>query len=438
MGPARLGANGAPPALPLLALYLGAFSLAALAAFAVMNPGLLTGPVSQPGLVALLHAFTLGFVGLIFAGTLQQLPAVMFVTKLAWPNLGYATTPLLVSGALLVVVGFAAGFRAPLLVTGAVLSSAAWLLLLAQLLATAARRWPKDAGSRALILSVALLTLTVLAGFLLAGVRSSPALARAAGYPVALHLTLGLFGAYLLGIVGSGQKLLAMFALSKGGVQWRVRAAAYAVGLAVAVEALKAFTALRFGAAPLLLLAAACLLQLLEVHALYRARLRRQLEAPIQRYVLAHAFLPLAGVALLAGEREAAVALFMIGFLGLAVSGMLVKITSFLVWTAAFAGGAGGVARGAPLLKDLMLDSLEPVTTATLTVAALLLAAAMVSRSQLVALTAAALLLIGALSQLVQVTHVIGKTLRAKRRLQRAATSGASPVSGAPATQEAP
>ncbi len=432
----RLGADGAPPALPIGTLIVGALALLAGAVALTFNARVLVGPINSPTLVALVHVFTLGFVGLVFAGTLQQLPAVMFVTKLAWPNLGYLTTPLLVLGSGAVVYGFATGFTPTYLQWGALATSLAWLLLLVQLLATAMRRWPKDAGSHALLLSVVFLAFTVVAGFTLAGARTSASVAITFGYPVQLHLTLGLFGAFMLGIVGSGQKLLSMFALSKGGAQWRVRAAIYLVAAAVVAESVEAFARVSLGPVPVLLLAGGALMQMLEVYAIRKRRLRKKLEAPIQRYVLGHAFMPLAGLLVLLGQPAAAAAAFLVGFIGLAVSGMLVKITSFLVWTAVFASAkTGGVSGGAPLLRDLMRDELEPITTWSLTGGALALSGALATKAPALAFVAAGLLLIGAASQLTQVVHVVATTVLAGRRLAREAAQKEAGT-GAAGTQQ--
>lgn len=432
---ASLGMDGAPPALPISTLLAGALALLAGAVALLFNAGLLTGPVSSPGMVALVHVFTLGFVGLVFAGTLQQLPAVMFVTSLAWPRLGYLTTPLLLLGTASVVYGFAAGFAPSWLAAGGAAVSLAWLLLLVQLLATALRRWPPDAASHALILSVVFLALTVIAGFLLASARATPAVAVTVGYPVRLHLTLGIFGAFLLGIIGSGQKLFSMFALSKGGEQWRVRLSTYLVTAAILAEALTAFTPARAGPLPVLLLAAASLLQLLEVQAIYRRRLRRKLEAPIARYVLAHAFLPVAGLLLLLGQPVVAAAAFLVGYIGLAVSGMLVKIMSFLVWTAMFANSRSGVPGGAPLLRDLLHNELEPITTWSLAAGALALCAALLTQALPLAYLTGALLLVGALSQCLQVTNIVLTAARAGRKLKHRAAQAAGTHSAAAAEE---
>ncbi|MBW7915643.1 MAG: hypothetical protein H3C53_02985 [Trueperaceae bacterium] len=420
----RLGADGAPPVLPIASLVLGAAAVAALGLFVLLDPAALTGYLGTPRVVALNHVFTLLFVGMVFAGTLQQLPAVMFVTRLVWPRLGWLTLPLLLAGSVAVVVGFATGFAPAWLAPGAAAVSAAWVLMLVQLVGTARQRWPKDAGSHALLLSALFLTLAVALGFVLAAARTTPALAARVGYPVQLHFTIGLFGAFLLGIVGSGQKLLSMFALSKGGAQWRVRWATVAVTAAVAAEALAAFARLPLVTVAELLLAAGCALQAWEVLAILRRRLRKRLEAPIRRYVLAHAFLPAAGLALLLGRGDAAVILFLVGFVGLAVSGMLVKILSFLTWTWQFAAATtGGVSGGAPLLRDLVKDELEPIVTWGLTLAAVALAAATVWRADVLAVLAGGAMLLAGAALFAQSWHVVVVTVRSKRRLAAAAAA---------------
>lgn len=427
----RLGADGAPPVLPIASLLVGAAALVFAGVLVLLAPGAFTAYLGTPRVVALNHVYTLLFVGLVFVGTLQQLPAVMFVTRLAWPRLGWATLPLFFAGGVAVVVGFFRTFDPAWLAPGAAAVSLAMLAMLVQLVRTAAQRWPKDPGSHALLLSAAFLTLAVLLGFTLASARTTPALAARVGYPVQLHLTVGLFGAFLLGIVGSGQKLLSMFALSKGGPQWRVRCATYAVSAAVLLEALTAFARLRDPGVALALLAVGCFFQAWEVLGILKRRLRKKLEAPIERYVLAHAFLPLAGLALLFGQGGAAAILFLVGFVGLAVSGMLVKILSFLTWTWQFAGAAtGGVSGGAPLLRDLVRNELEPLITWGLAVAALALAGATIWRLSVLASVSGAATLLGGAALLLQAGHVVCVTVRAKRRLAAAAAGKMAKAAG--------
>lgn len=417
---------------------VGAAALLGASAFLLAQPSVLTQFVGSPRLIALTHAFTLLFVTLVYTGTLQQLPAVMFVTKLVWPRLGYVSLSTLAVGALVLVTGFATGMRPSLLASGGVMVCLALGAVLLQLLLTARTRPPRDPASRALITAVCYLFLTVVLGLALAAVRARPSLATGLGYHASLHQMTGLLGAFLLGIGGSGQKLLSMFALSKGGPAWRLRAMAYLVHLCVAalVVSVVAGSSLAASAAgsgvtralewlSLAALCAASVLQLWEVVALLRRRLRKRLEASVMRYVIAHAYLPVAGVLLLVGLREAATAAFLVGFVGLAVSGMLIKILSFLTWTAAYAApksvgprtasDAPGASRPAPpLLRDLLRPELEPLTTWALGCGALLLVLAMVTGWAPVAIAAACALVVGAASQLAQTLHIVYRVSTAK------------------------
>jgi len=423
--------DGAPPHLPASALVAAAAALFAATLYLAAQPQVLTGYVGAPRLIALTHAFTLGFVTLVYAGTLQQLPAVMFVTRLVWPRLGYATLSTLVLGAALLVGGFGAGMRPVLLAAGGTLVCLALGATLVQLVLTALTRPPRDAASRALITAVVYLFISVALGLALAAVRASPALAASLGYHTALHQYVGMFGAFLLGIGGSGQKLLSMFALSKGGPAWRLRVMAYLVHVCVVslLIGVAGFAGSLMTWLSLAALAAAGALQVWEVAALLQRRLRRRLEAPVRRYVIAHAFLPAAGVLLLFGQRDAATAAFLLGFVGLAVSGMLVKILSFLTWTAAYAAPVSAPASRTaphqgvparrpsppPLLRDLLRPELEPITTWGLAGGTVAVVLAMLGGWKLAASGAALLLAVGALAQLAQVVHIVVKVNQAHR-----------------------
>ncbi len=425
--------GGAPRAvLPLASLAVATLALVAAAAGLALDPSVLGGPASAPVLLALLHAVTVGYLALTFAGTLQQLLPVLLVTPLALPWLGPLGLPSLALGAAGVVAGFATGFRpVPLAVGGALASVGLWAVA-AQALATylRARRTragrataaheppavgeggaeagparPPDAAAAGLVTATVYLALTVTLGFLMAAATRLPRLAGTLGFPVQLHLTLGLFGAFLLGIAAAGRKLLAMFVLSKGAPGTRVRILTYLVHGAVVSEMLAAFGGLPSRAVTIALLAAAGTLQLGEVAALLRARLRRRLEPPVFRYLLAHAFLPVAGGLLVAGRSQAAGTALLLGYLVLATSGMQVKIASFLTWQARYA--ARGAANGAPLLRDMIRPGLEPVITVGLAGGAAAAVVATLTSGSAASVVAAVLLAAGASAQLAQTGVVL-------------------------------
>ncbi len=399
-------APGDPPAaLPLAALLTGALGLAAGAVALALHPGLLASAAPTPAYLALTHVVTLGYVALLFAGTLQQLLPVLLVTRLAWPRLGRVTLPALVAGSAGVVAGFALGFEpAALIIGGLLVTLSLWACAL-QALRTLAGATRRDAAARGLVTATVYLALTVALGFLLAASPHLPGLARLLGYPVTLHLTVGLFGAFLLGIAAAGQRLLAMFALAKQTRAYRLRVLTGLVHAAIVAELLSVFAHLPLHVAADGLLAAAGALQLWEVAALLRVRIRRRLEPPVQRYLLAHAFLPLAGALALAGHRAGAGIALLLGFVVLSASGMQAKIATFLTWQARYA--ARGAPGRAPLLRDMLLPGLEPLTTFGLAAGAVAAALAASLRSEPWAAAAAALLAVGAWAQLVQTVAIL-------------------------------
>jgi len=403
--PQAAGPGDPPTALPLAALLLGTLALAAGASALALHPALLASAAPTPAFLALTHVVTLLYVALLFAGTLQQLLPVLLVTRLAWPRLGSFALPALVAGSAAVVGGFALGFEPHLLAVGGTLVTLALAATALQALRTLAGASRRDAAARGLVTATAYLALTVALGFLLAATPHLPALARALGYPVSLHLTVGLYGAFLLGIAAAGQRLLAMFALAKETRAYRLRILTGLVHAAVVAELLTALARLPLHGAATGLLAAAGALQLWEVAALLRVRIRRRLEPPVQRYLLAHAFLPLAGALVLAGRPGGAGIALLLGFVVLAASGMQAKIASFLTWQTRYAArGAGG---GAPLLRDMLLPGFEPLTTFGLAAGAAAAALAASLRSEPFAAVAGVLLAIGAWAQLVQTVAIL-------------------------------
>lgn len=397
---------GDPPlSLPLAALLAGAAAFAAAAAAALVRPDLLARAAPTPGFLALTHALTLGYVTLLFVGTLQQLLPVLLVTRLALPRLGLVTLPALAGGSAAVVAGFALGFRPlALALGGALVTLALWAAAL-QAVLTLVRAGRADAAARGLVTATVYLALTVTLGFLLAAAPRAPALVHAFGYPVGVHLTAGLAGAFLLGIAAAGQRLLAMFALAKRTRQGRLRLLTALVHAAMAAELLQAFARLPLGHLATALVAGAGAVQLWEVAALLRVRMRRRLEPSVRRYLWAHAFLPAAGVLALTGAGTAAAVAMLLGFVVLAVSGMQTKIVSFLAWQVRYAGR--GRAGTAPLLRDLLLPGVEPLATASLVAGAVAATAATVVHAEPLALASAVLLACGAWAQLAQTVGIL-------------------------------
>lgn len=355
------GDNAIPYGIPMRYLLTGAAALALAWTTIALRPELLTGQHAVPAALAVTHLLTLAFATLILLGAMHQLVPVLLVTKLHAPRLGDVSFALVAPGAAAIVLGFAFGYRVPLLAAGGTAVLAGLLLFDYNLLRTflAARR--RDAVSVAMLCSALYLTLTALLGLLIALRAVVPGLAGVLGYATPLHLGLGLMGAFGVAIAGAGHRLLSMFVLSHGVSRARLAWLLWSVGAALAALTLQTFAGWPLAPLAALLALAAGVLFVLDVVAILRMRLRRRIEAPMATYLAGPAFLVVAAVAALDGRPDVAVMAVLVGFVTLAIAGMLVKIAAFLTWQHRFAARVG---QGAvPLVKDLTRSELEVATT---------------------------------------------------------------------------
>ncbi len=405
-------AGAVPFAIPARFLITGAAALSLALTALALKPGLLLGAISAPGLLAVVHTLTLGFAAMILLGAMHQLMPVMLVTSLHAPKLGIWTYVLYLLGVAGIISGFALGFVVPLLASGGTLVVVALLIFLYNLIRTALKATIHTPTGHALVDAGIYLTLTAVFGVLLGLERDLPALANVLGYATPLHLGLGLFGAFLLAIAGAGHKLLAMFTLSHGAADWRLRALTYLVQLALLLIASGIFLRLPTALPAVIILGIAAVLYALDVQAILKKRMRKMLELPMRHYVLGGGFLLLAIPLALARHYPAALYSVLGGFVVLAIAGMLVKIASFLTWQNRYAKQAGKVP--VPLLKDMTQVGLEHASFWALGVGALLSVAALFWQTQVLAIPGTALSAIGAWSLLSHVLWIIFGTHRAR------------------------
>lgn len=347
-----------PFRFPARFLLTGTLALAAAFTALAVHPEWLLGWRAAPAMLAVVHTLTLLFVTLTFAGAAQQLAPVLLATPLRSVAVARWSYPLIAGGAIGVVGGFAFGYHVPALATGGVLALAGLASVAWNLLRTAAAARRRDVASVALIASFGYLLLTVLMGTLLALSRRVPGLGELAD-ALPLHLGLGLFGAFFLGIAGAGHKLVGMFVLSHGVGETRLRTLTIAVHVAMAALVAGTFLDARLHLVAAMLLGVAVVLLLVDTGAHLRARRRRPIEPAIRHWLAACGFLALAAGAAALGAWTAAVAGFLAGFLPILVAGMGVKILAFLAWQDRYAPKVGTTE--VPLLRDLPLGPLEPI-----------------------------------------------------------------------------
>jgi hypothetical protein len=132
---------------------------------------------------------------------------------------------------------------------------------------------------------------------------------------------------------------------------------------------------------------------MLDLRAILQKKLRKP-ELPVRQYLLAAAFLPLAGGLALAGMMPAAVSAVLGGFITLAIAGMLIKISSFLTWQHRYSGQAGK--QPVPLLRDMTVPALGELSNRGLAGGMLLITLALVWRAPALAFSGALLASAGA------------------------------------------
>ncbi|HWA85421.1 MAG TPA: hypothetical protein VG710_04300 [Opitutus sp.] len=343
LSPNWLARQGRLP-LAFMALGLGwlAFGTTAL----VVRPELLTLPHAAPAVVALTHAWVLGFFVTVAVGAIYQLAPVALGTTLwrehwAWWHFGLHAAA--VPG---MVYAFARWDLTLLAHFGSALALGI-LLFAINTWQTVRRSGQRDAVAWSLALAAGWLLATVLAGLLLAANRQWPFIPLD---PIALlraHAHLGLVGFFLTLLQGVTFRLVPMFTLGEVN-DWRpVRRGLWLsqAGLAGLVPAL----ALHAGSATELFGGLVFAGMIESGRALRRSlstRKKRRLDPGIAAFVRGFAALLAAGVVglVLAWPAAAwgsapggfsamvyAVALFAGGLLP-SISGMMYKVVPFLTW----------------------------------------------------------------------------------------------------------
>lgn len=319
------GDTAVPFGVPARFMAVGALGLAAFWTSVAATPRLALAHPSLPGVLSLVHVFTLLFGAAVLMGALHQLMPVLLIARLRGAAWGGVTWAAATAGGATIVAGFALGSRSAWLATGGSLVLVAATLLLASLVRTARAAPRIDAVAATVLAAAAALWGTVALGGLVAAGRLVPALSAALGPVTPLHLTLGLAGAFALAIAGAGHKLLAMFVLSHGASPRPLRWIGASVGAAVALAAAAAWlpadwrTATVAGADPAtwatrgvtLALGAALAGLAVDVRAILARRVRRRPDPGVTTYLLGLAGLVPAWTLLALGRPADAVAVLL-------------------------------------------------------------------------------------------------------------------------------
>lgn len=333
----------APLNLPLGFIVLGSLFFLLAVGLLAFNPQALQ-TYRHPVLLAVAHLFFLGFGVGVLIGAMHQLIPVILEVPLARPSWGYPALLLWGVGTPLQAIGFWqsnslwVAFGGGLALVGLAVFVLHMFLTFRQ-----ADRWNPVATTMAWVLFY--LLLAPLLGML-------QALSHKYGFydPARLgwHTLAGLGGVFLLSIFGVGHKLVEMFTLSHGSdtkvlglLLWAINLGLF--GLAFGQWLGGVLVGLGIG------------LALYDTWNLLRQRNKRALDVGVQHYLAGLAFLLLSFGALTVGQYLVAGLWFSLGFVGLIISGMLYKITPFLLWTHRYAPLIGK--QKVPLLKEMLPES---------------------------------------------------------------------------------
>lgn len=352
-------ARGPSPLLPLAYLTTAALAFVAAAAAVPWLAFELAGHYYQPGVLALTHVVTLGWITLTIMGASYQILPIVLGRKIWSERLARWQLAVMATGAAGLVGHFFIGsWRGLVWAAGLVALGVGAHLVNATLTVRGLAQWTFTA--RLVVLAHVGLGLTVVFGALLAVNKLRPVMPGDLFPSLHGHVHLALLGWVLPMVIGVAARVYPMFLLAREPGGWPGRVQFWGLGLGVPATVIGLLTHRGLLAAGALAVAAATAAHLAWVVGMVRGRRRPTLDWGL-RFVLtgAAALVPAAALGLglafdvLAGPRVALAygALALGGWASLTIVGMVLKIIPFLVWSRVYAPRVGREA--VPTLPDL-------------------------------------------------------------------------------------
>lgn len=334
--------------------WFGAALLCLLGALTLgLSGGVGPGDWSRGAGMAVVHLFTLGWLGLMLLGALVQFVPVLTARPAAWPGLALPALLSAIGGTLALAGGF---LWLDGQATGGLFVAAPWLLALAFALVLAMIGPPMldRAGLRLAEVRMVLLALIGLAGLWATGLAMVLDLTGNTAFGflpdgLPLHVLFGIGGWMSLAAFGVSYKLFAMFLLTADTDSWP-RHVVFGLSLVALVMLLAGLAGFMIAPAVTLMTLAIAGIYATEVARLWRARRRPRPETNMSWSRVALWFLLLAAF-LSAVQPEAAVFAAIIGWLSTLTLAQALKITGFLTWIQVYAPQIGR--RKVPMVQAL-------------------------------------------------------------------------------------
>ncbi|TRM11901.1 hypothetical protein FH966_09500 [Lentibacillus cibarius] len=368
-----------------------AFILYALAAFVVaqivllINSDLLTmGHFRVPDVWMGAHFLLLGYAVMIAMGAMYQLVPVALLTPI-W-NQTFGFIQLIVTAVGITAFSILLGLAPNKALYGGVIAVIGVLMFIIQMGKTINKQEQKNMMTAFILGAIIFLSLTIVAGFLLAWNLSIGGIASH-GSILSSHITFGVAGWFSLLIFGFSYKLVPMFSLSHGySMKWAKPAFfTYMTGLVILIASFwaKAATLETIGWIGML---GGFFFFVLDIREILTKRMKKKLDKPFSFSMVA--IMNGLGVHVLAfafsvfGIHDITVwgwliFLYVMGWIVFSILGYLYKIVPFLWWTYKYANKIGQ--EKVPTLKEMIdektsviLFTLFIISTAGLTVSGLL------------------------------------------------------------------
>lgn len=283
--------------------------------------------------LAAVHLFTLGFATAIMVGAFYQILPVMLIGQPVNGRWAAGQGAAYLAGSALLIVGFYR-YETGWIILGGTLAVLSLLLFvaLAGRCILSATQW--NISGTYMIAALSFLIGTVLWGLTLAlNLRYNFLGDTLSQAPLAAHLVLGLGGWFMLTIFGVTYQLVPMFGLSSRGDEATGRTALLllTVGLWAAFLALALRLPAAVTAVTLVTALAGVLVYTRDMAGILRRRRRPEFDLGMRFALTSFGFLVLS-LALALPLPQSAVWLFLPGFVGSMILGMLYKIVPFLFW----------------------------------------------------------------------------------------------------------
>lgn len=358
------GSNNAPsPSLVIPYFLVSGFSWLVGLILLFIFPSTLMDFYFSPKLLSVTHIVSLGFISFVIFGALYQLMPVIFLTKLFSERLGKLSFWLFLLG----TIGIASSFWLnrldfPLLISGIFLALGT-ITFMINLIGTIYKSKENRVSKLFILTSGFWFTITVIIGFLLVLNFSYPFIPGSHLEWLKLHAHFGMFGWFLLLIIGASSVLIPMFLLVHK-FKKRLLYTAYILinsglisGFVLNILNTKEFLFFSY-----VLTGLGILSYILFILNIYLKRIRKNLDAGMKKtmvsFILLLVPIVLSGIFIATKNNPLQIdlsvtylATFIVGFIATLIMGQFYKTLPFIVWLKVYKPFIGKIKT--PLPKDL-------------------------------------------------------------------------------------